>query len=274
MRFAKAAERTGTRGQPWPRVVGAVALAVLAACGAVVLVIPRHASAPSLASRSNWVLAGVLPTSHDFPADWGYSLHGALRSTAIADTPTSGAPQPGIPRAVYAPEPCTPIPKMLDHTGAAMGPGMNVDRSTTLRAAYAALADADATGERSPTGPNADLTIWVVPDGAARIANYVDWLGRCGSYQVTNYDGDGTFKNRRHVHTVVEGRSADGADAAVTVTRTFITPGDRQPLVSYHVTYYALRGVILECASHDMKSADRDLVQRRVAETLRRLRAL
>lgn len=260
---------------PRDRSVGAVALAVLGACGVLVLVIPPRASwLPSLEARSNWVLAGALPASNDFPADWGYSVSGPLQRTGVWDTVSSSTPQPGVPRAVYAPAACRNIPKMLDHSGASFGPSVAVDRYTELRVNSAAFLDSDATGEPDDFGPRARLAVWVVPGGPARITDYVDWLGHCGSYHVTNYAGDGKFKSERNVQTVVEGRSASGDEAAVTVTRTFTPVGNRKPPATYHVTYHAVRGVILECSIYQMDDPDRSLVQRRAAETLQRLRAL
>ena len=126
--------------------------------------------------------------------------------------------------------------------------------------------DDDATGQRSESGPNASLAISVDTDGPARIANYVDWLGHCGSYQVTNYNQDGSIKNKRIVNTVVEGRAVNGPGASVTVTRTFTTPGGRTAPMTYHVSYYAVRGVLLECSIYGMNGADTDLVQRRAAK--------
>jgi hypothetical protein len=175
---------------------------------------------------------------------------------------------------VYAPAACTRIPKILDHSGASFGPAVGVDRYTELRVNSAAFTDSDATGEPGEIGPTARLTIWVVPDGPARIANYVDWLGRCASYHVTNYDSTGRLKSERTVSTIVDKRTADGADAAVTVTRTFIPVRNRKPSATYHVSYYALRGVILQCSIYQMDGPDSGLVQRRAAETLRTLRGL
>ncbi|OBF91775.1 hypothetical protein A5791_14755 [Mycobacterium sp. 852002-51163_SCH5372311] len=275
MRFAKAARAANANGQLWPRVVGAAALAVLGACGVIVLVIPSRASSPpSLDSRSNWVLASALPASSDFPADWGYSLRASLRPTRVSDDDAASDWRPGVPRARYGPPACTTIPKILRHTGAGLAAQQGVDRSTQLSAREAGLMDDDATGRHDESGPNASLVIWVVPDGPSRISNYVEWLGRCGSYQVTNYNQDGAVKNKRSITTVVGARSANGAEAAVTVTRTFTTPGSRKPPLTYHVSYTAVRGVIFECSIYDMAGPDRDLVQQRADQTLKRLRAL
>jgi hypothetical protein len=255
--------------------VGAAALTVLAACGVIVLAVPSRAhSLTSLESRSNWVLADALPASNDFPADWGYHISGPLQRTGAFHANASSTPQPGVPRAVYSPTACTGIPKILNHSDSNVGPEMSVDRYTRLSVATAALMDSDATGELDEQGPRAQFAIWIRPGGPALIADYVDWLHRCDSYDVTNYDGTGTLKSERNVHTVVEGRSADGADAAVTVTRTFAPVSGRKPATTYSVTYYALRDVILECTTYQMDGPGGSLVHRRAVETLQRLRAL
>jgi hypothetical protein len=174
----------------------------------------------------------------------------------------------------YGTAACTAIPKILDHSGEAVGPRLGVDHATQLRAQEPGLMDDDATGQRGESGPNASLAIWVDTDGPAQIADYVDWLGHCGSYQVTNYNQDGSIKNKRIVTTVVEGRAVNGPGASVTVTRMFTSPGGGKAPMTYHVNYYAVRGVILECSIYDMGSADGELVRRQAAQTLQRLRAL
>ena len=118
---------------------------------------------------------------------------------------------------------------------------MHVDRNT------GSIARATVASSDEPE-PNARFIIWPRPDGPALIVNYLDWLGRCGS-------------------TRVDARSADGADAAVAVTRSSASAG------TYHVMYYAVRGVLLECATN-LEGADVDLVKRLGAQTLQRLRAL
>ncbi len=259
----------GARSRPWSRLVGAVALVVLGACGVALLVIPAHSA--SLASRSNWALAATMPTSRDFPAGWGYQLSGWLPRAHPADTVTS-TPPPAGPRAVYAPAACANVPKILTRSGAAQAAGVSVDRYTELFAHAPELADAPATGESERRGPYGRLWIWVVPDGPARIANYLDWLDNCDAYHVTNYDFTGKFKNERTVSTAVQSRAPDRTYAAVTTT--FTTFGGSEPPATYHVSYYAVRGVILECTIYNFYGADSDLVRQRAAQTLQRLRAL
>ncbi len=258
--------------------MGAAALAVLGTCGAaVVLTTPRsiqgRAPSASLVSRSNWAIASALPASGDFPADWGYSLTGRLRrapspsSVAPAALPSAG------PAAVYSPAACRSIPKVLDHSDADLAGYVQVDRYIQVFVQDAPPADAAATGENREHGPNARFAIWAVADGPARIVNYLNWLDRCGSYRVTNHFLDGAVKNERTVTTEVKARGAGGADAAVAVTRTFTSAGSIEPSSTYHVAYYAVRGVLLECTIY-LEGADLDLVRRLATQTVRKLRAL
>ncbi len=226
---------------------------MLGACGAaLVLTAPpanQARAAASLLSRSNWVLATALPASQDVPADWGYSLTGRLRR-AVSPSTVPPAALPNTSRAaVYSPAGCGNIPKILDHSSADLAAYVQIDRDVQVFGQDAPL-DAAATGESDERGPNARFALWAVADGPARIANYLDWLNRCGSYQVTNHFLDGTVKNERTVTTEVEALSAGGADAAVAVTRTFTTADGRDPSSTYHVAYYAVRGVLLECTSY------------------------
>lgn len=263
----------------WPRIVAAVALSVVGTCGVAVLVSPPYPSteppSASLASRSNWVLATALPTSADFPADWGYSVTGQLRREAAPTgpvaKPASARPSPG---ADYLPASCGAIPKLLDQSsGAALAGYVQVDRDTQIWAQDAAPPDAAATGEGREHGPNARFAIWVVPDAAARIADYRYWLRRCSSYRVTNYDYSDEAKNERAVTTVIQAAAARGAEAGVAVTRSFTTVTSHEPPSTYHVEYYALRGVLLECSIY-MEGADADMVKAVAARTLRKLQAL
>lgn len=61
--------------------------------------------------------------------------------------------------------------------------------------------------------------------------------------------------------------------AAVAVTRTFTTADGRDPSSTYHVAYYAVRGVLLECTSY-LQGADLDLVRQLATRTVQKLRAL
>lgn len=261
---------------PSPRAIGAISLAVLGACGAaLVLTAPpanQARAAASLLSRSNWVLATALPASQDVPADWGYSLTGRLRR-AVSPSTVPPAALPNTSRAaVYSPAGCGNIPKILDHSSADLAAYVQIDRDVQVFGQDAPL-DAAATGESDERGPNARFALWAVADGPARIANYLDWLNRCDSYQVTNHFLDGTVKNERTVTTEVEALSAGGADAAVAVTRTFTTADGRDPSSTYHVAYYAVRGVLLECTSY-LQGADLDLVRQLATRTVQKLRAL
>lgn len=260
------------RSRPWLRTLGIFAFAVLASCGAVLVAIPPRAhSSMSLASRPNWILAGALPTSRDFPSNWGYGISGEVQRTVISEAPATSTPPNRLPRSVYTTQACKNVPSILNHSGAAFGPVASVDRATALQARMAALMDNDATGATVDDTPSASLEIWVVHDGPAEVAKYLDWLGRCDSYDVANYDYQGRM-SKVTVTTAVEAGRTDGADVVATVTRRFINNGGGKP-ATYHVTYYAVRGVILECSIF-MEGADRSLVQLRAAQTVQRLRAL
>ncbi|BBX96649.1 hypothetical protein MLAC_19430 [Mycobacterium lacus] len=71
----------------------------------------------------------------------------------------------------------------------------------------------------------------------------------------------------------MEARAAAGADAAVAVTTSFTTSGSHDPPSTYHVVYYAVRGVLLECSIY-MEGSDADQVRQVAARTLQRLRAM
>ncbi len=270
--------------QRWPRAVSIAALAVLGACGVTLQMIPpcSHAGATSvsLAARSNWALARALPASADFPADWGYSVAGLLRREAGTTAPSAKPAANGIrqaAKAAYTPAACGTIPQILDQSGGgALAAYVQVDRFSQIWAQDAEPPNANATGERAEHGPNARFGIWVVPDPSAQIADYQDWVSRCGSYRVANYDYASEVTNERDVTTVVDATGtteAKGADAAVTVTRSFHLNGSPNPPSTYHVAYYAVRGVLLECAIY-MDDTDVELVKRVEAQTLQRLRAL
>ncbi|CAM4349280.1 hypothetical protein MB901379_02680 [Mycobacterium basiliense] len=269
------AAQPSVRGQPWPYLVGAIALAVLAACGLVLLVTapPSNSGSMNLATRSNWALATTLPASADFPADWGYSLTGRLQRASPADSAMLSAPPNAGPAPHYEPVACGSIPRILDHSGDALAAYVQVDRYAQLFVQDAPAAYFAATGEGREHGPNARFAIWVVPDASTRITNYVDWLSHCSSYQVTNYFLDGQAKNRRSVTAQVEERFATGADAAVAVSRTFTTASSRDPALTYHVMYYAVRGVLLECTIY-LEGSDLNLVHTLATQTMHRLRAL
>jgi hypothetical protein len=196
-----------------------------------------------------------------------------LRRATHSEAATSSAPSHPGPAPTYTPAACGNVPKLLDHSGATLAAYLQVDRYTQLLVHEADPADGPATGETHGHGPNSRLAIWAVPDGPARIANYLDWLDHCGAYHVTNYYNGGRVKNERTVSTEVQTPSASGADAAATVTRTFTTIGSRDPASTYHVAYYAVRGVLLECTIY-MEGTDVDLVKRVADQTLDRLRAL
>jgi hypothetical protein len=252
-------ERSAAR---WPRVVGAVALAVIGACGVTLLVIPARPA--NLISRSNWDLATALPSSRDFPANWNYGLEGTVRRQAKPSTTASRPRGAGAPTAVYAPADCGNVPTILGlYETSRFAAIVHVDQSTDE------VASATVFSSDEPD-LNARFIIWPVPDGPALIANYLDWIGRCDSYSVSSAVPGNQITDVRTVTTTVDTHSAD----AVAVTRfSDETAGTQNPSSTYHVMYYAVRGVLLECATN-LHGSDVDLVKRLAAQTLQKLRRL
>lgn len=93
-----------SRSRLRPRVVGAAALAVIGTCGALLMLVPSRSA--SLTSRSNWDLATALPSYGDFPADWNYTLEGAVRRAAPANNAAPGHPGAQAPPSVYVRAEC------------------------------------------------------------------------------------------------------------------------------------------------------------------------
>lgn len=248
-----------------PRSVCAMALVVLSACGATIVGFP--ARPVSLRSLPNWDLAQLLPGVHDFPPGWNYSLRGSVHRTDPESTPARPSTRASAPAAAYTPRECAQVPKIAELFG---GPGyaalVHVDRQTDE------IARAVLMSEDEPD-PNARFVIWPVTDGSAMITNYVDWLGQCGTYHVTSTDPDSGNEKRRTVATTIEARSTDAADATLAVTRstTVTAPGPNHTMI-YHLTYYWVRGVLLECATN-LVGTDVDVVNRVAAQTLQKLRA-
>lgn len=253
-------ERSAAR---WPRVVSALALVVLAVCGAALLMPgPRPTS---LTPRSNWDLATTLPSYRDFPPNWNYQLEGTVRRRAPASsTAPAPAAAPTSAYKAYAPADCGNAPKILDlYKTARFSAMVHVDPNTND------IASATVLSSDEPN-LNARFIIWPVPDGPALIADYLDWIGRCGSYSMSTAGPDNQIVDARTVTTTVDARSDD----TVTVTKAFDeTVADQPPVSTYHVMYYAVRGVLLECATN-LNGSDIDLVKRLAAQTLQKLHAL
>lgn len=235
--------------------VGAVALVVLGACGATLVAIPARPA--SLLSRSNWNLAQALPTYRDFPSDWNYALQGLVRRRPL---PLRAA----VPAAVYAPSDCGNVPKILGLYDAIHFAAMvHVDPSKDD------IASATVLSSDEPDH-HFRFIIWPVPDGRSLIADYLDWIGRCGSYSVSSTDPTSYITGTRTVSTTVVSHSGD----AVAITRVSAETDDSQGFsLKYHVIYYAVRGIVLECATN-LAGADVDLMKKLADQTLHRLRTL
>ena len=249
-----------------PRLVGALALVVLASAGITDLLIQRRPT--SLVGRPTWALAQTLPTQDDFPAAWNYAVHGTVGFA----TPQP-APQPGpatlIPTADYLPVECAQLPAALIPTLPGT-PTVHVDR-TPVGVASAAFyfADSVAGGQSDADEPNADFAVSAPADPAGFVTQYLDWLGSCGTYRVTLHDPRSHRQISRSAATSVEA-PADGA--ALTVTRTFLDDGAERPR-EYRVSFYPVRGLLLTCKT-SMTGADAQLIDTLAAATARKLAAL
>ena len=250
---------------------------MLSVCGGLVLSNPPYPEG-SLLSRSNWFVATALPSRADFPPNFDYSLSGTL---GRAKPPASSAEDhaEAIPRpAEYTPDGCGDIPQLL------ASPGTHVASVRVYRdpepwwIARAEPPDAAATGEIDVPGPTARFEILAVGDGRDLITKYLRWLRRCRTYDVATADPLtdplSAQTHERTVTTTLNRRPVGPADAALAVTRSF-TPVDdphRSP-ATYYVSYYAVRGLLLECTTN-MTDSDVGLMKKVAAQTLRRLHAL
>ena len=255
------APRPPRRFRLGPRVPSAVALTVLGACAATIVASPTPPE--SLRSRTNWQLAELLPDSRDFPPDWNYSLSGVVHRIAPGHTPRSAA----VPARDYVPPSCRPDPAIAELDG---GTGdaarVYVDRNTDE------LARPHLLSEENPD-PHAEITIWAISDGPARITKYVDWLDKCGQYSVSSLDPLQHTPRTSAVTATIDSPPSDSGGVALAFTRssTQTAPKSGSAIVT-HTTYYWVRGVLLESTTN-LSGANRDVVNHVVAQTLQKLSA-
>ncbi|MBS9532508.1 hypothetical protein KIH27_02775 [Mycobacterium sp. M1] len=250
-----------------PRILGAVALTVLGACGVLVLTTAPRSN--SLVGRSNWQLAATLPVQADFPAEWNYAIRGSVGWATPPDSTTAEPDGPLIPTAAYTPADCGSLPAAL--AVAADSPA-NVHVDTTpvgIASAKLYWRDSVAAGEPDTDEPDTDFVI-TAPGEPSSIGEYRDWLRRCDAYRVTVFDPQTRTRVERFATTTVE---APDPGAALTVTRTFVDVNGGAEPVSHRVSYYPVRGLLLTCST-SMRGADADLVRELGARTARKLAAL
>jgi hypothetical protein len=254
------APRPPRRFRLGPRAVSAIALTVLGACAATIVALP--APPESLRALSNWQLAELLPAADDFPPDWNYGLAGVVHRSAPDHTP-GAAPAPARN---YVPPSCSPDPAIAELDSGIGDARVYVDRNTDE------IARAHLLGEENPD-PHAEIVIWAVPDGPARIAKYVDWLHKCGRYNINSLDPLHHTPRTNAVTATVNSHPVDGDDVSLAFTRssTPTAPKAGSAIVT-HVTYYWVRGVLLECSTN-LSGAGGDVVNHVVAQTLQKLRA-
>ncbi len=252
---------TAVRRRGSQRGLAAVALATVGVCGLLLLMVPPP-SVNSLLSRSNWELATALPAIDAFPADWNYDLWSDIVQPTPAATTGSGPLTTRGSVSQSVPAGCGDVPTLVGlYDGVSRSAAMvHVDLRTD-EIAKAILASSDEPE------PNARFVIWRKPNGAQLIADYLGWIGRCGSYRVTSPPPD---NHTTTVTTTVSVESVTGTDAAVIATRSSISSEDSQ---TYHVMFYALRSVVLECATN-LTGDQVDMVRRLADQTLHRLHTL
>jgi hypothetical protein len=240
--------------------VSAIALTVLGVCAATIAALPVRPE--SLRTLSNWQLAELLPTADDFPPDWNYGLSGVVHRSVPGDAPRS-AP---FPARDYVPPSCRPDPAIAElDSGTGDAARVYVDRATDV------LAPPRLLGEGDPD-PHAEMLIWPVSDGPARMAKYVDWLHKCGRYTINSLDPLRHTPRTNAVTATIDRRPVDGDDVSLALTRssTQTAPRPGSAIVT-HVTYYWVRGVLLECSTN-LSGADGDVVNHVVAQRLQKMR--
>lgn len=252
------------------RMFAAAALAVLAGCGVLVLLTPPRSA--GLLGRSNWALADALPARADFPADWNYSVNGMI-GWATPPSPaaeSADAPNPIIPTVEYTPARCGELPAALAGAGTESA-SVRVD-TTPVAIAKARFywRDSVAAGDPQDDGPTADFAILAVGETSDLVGEYLDWLKRCNSYGVSVHYPETQSDVDRLATTMVD-EPVEGA--ALTVTRSFRDLGSGAESLSYQISYYPVRGLLLQCRTN-MTGADAELVHRLAVETVRKLRAL
>ena len=250
-----------------PRLVGALALVVLAGAGAADLLIPARPA--SLVGQSNWALAQTLPTQDEFPAAWNYRISGAVGFATPRPAPDTGGAESQLPTADYTPGECGALPAAL--LPAWQAPELHIDRTPVgVARARAFWAGMVAAGDRHDAEPNAEFTITAPADPAGLVDEYLDWLGRCGSYRVSVFDPSTDRRTARSAVTSVE---HPAAGAALTVTQGFLDDADDARPHEYRLSLYPVRGLLLTCRT-SFVGADADRIDALAAETARKLAAL
>lgn len=232
------------------RIITAVALLVIASCGAAWALTAREDRSASLVGRPTWQLAGALPASSDFPPDWGYTLTGQLGR--VTPQPVPATRQPEGPDS-FRPAECgqlLPIDQMPGQLGNGAG----------------ASVDVNLPGEGYQLGHKAHFYLYAVDDPGALIAQYTDWVRGCSNYHYSGTNPSSGQVVDRDVTRVVDTELPDGADFGVSVDGKRMS-GDGSRM------YYAVRGVIVQ-AWTTMEGDDQELIGDLVAQTVRRLRAL
>jgi hypothetical protein len=223
-------------------------MSVLTACHA-----PPAPAGRALAELPNWALASALPGIGDVPVGSTYGLSAGLTTTQPV---TVSTPVPQVAGWTATPSACGVAPRLerLSSGAGAGAPLLNVSMP--------------------PDGQGMTFEVRRVPDAAAMIAEYHDWLRLCATYHLRGslpgVDDD------TYTYTVDPDVPA-GADAAVGF-EMLEHRGQGDPTIGERssTAYYAVDGVLLTLSgSIGMVADDAAPVRKHAAaQTIARLRAL
>ncbi|BBY55438.1 hypothetical protein H7J07_09680 [Mycobacterium koreense] len=198
----------------------------------------------SLVGRPAWELAAALPSADDVPAEWDYSLSGKIGR--VTPVPTPIAPL-SVSAERYTPRECGDIPVLDQIPGDAAVYGGSARVELTL------------PGEHYQLGHKAHFYLYTVDEPRTVIADYIDWAQRCTRYHYSGTNAQsGSYEDYDATRTV-DTALPDGAEAGVAVN------GERFA--------YLVRGIMVQGYTN-MEGGDRELIERLVAATVRKLAAL
>ncbi|MCV7316232.1 hypothetical protein H7J77_11865 [Mycolicibacillus parakoreensis] len=234
-------EPAGRHGFSTGLVAVGLALIIFAAAWVVAF---RGDHDASLIGRPTWELAATLPTADDVPADWDYALTGRIGRVTPLPTPiaavTTGSEG-------YTPQECGEL-TILDQM-----PGQTTDSSN------AASVEVTLPSQHYQLGHRANLYLYTVDDPKTLIADYTDRVRRCAHYHYSGVNPmTGSYEDYEVTRTV-DASLPEGAETGVAVD------GNRFA--------YVVRGIMVQGYTN-MEGGDRDLIERLVAATVRKLAAL
>lgn len=196
----------------------------------------------SLIGRPTWDLAVTLPSAEDVPADWDYSLVGRIGRVTPLPTPITALT---TDTEGYTPSECGELP-ILDQ----------MPRATVGSSGAASV---QITLPDQQIGHEANFYLYTVDDPKTLIADYTGWAQRCAQFHHSGFNPTtGSYEDYEGTHTV-DATLPEGAETGIAVD------GNRFA--------YLVRGIMVQ-AHTTMEGGDRELIERLVAATVRKLAAL